>query len=315
MLQPVVSRMIHRKEQCYFISQDQLCKTYSKHYQTQVKQKISEYFTPKKNVTYEVYVFRQARQHEKETLAQFETKLCKLAAMCEFTNTEGEIKNQIIQQCTNSRIRCRALCEPTWKLADILDYGCSFETVNAQATEIEMSLNSMSLQDSHKATVNKVQIKKKKWTKHEPQSNGQLKQKTQSPCNNCGLLYYKNGTCLARGQTCKACNKKNHHAHCCCSIKTQTKQNAQPGRINQVQAVPDLEDSSLEDSSSDELSDEYVYTVNGANNSDTPSTTPQVDIKVQNTMIKFLIDSGVTVNLIDEEAWGKIQKHKCVLLI
>ena len=173
----------------------------------------------------------------------------------------------------------------------------------------------MSLQDSHKATVNKVQIKQKKWTKREPQSNRQLKQKTQSPCNNCGLPYHKNGTCPARGQACKACNKKNHYARCCRSIKTQTKQNAQPDRINQVQTVPDLEDSSQEDSSSDELSDEYVYTVNDDSNSDTPSTTPKVDIKVQNTMIKFLIDSGATVNLIDEEAWSKIQKrNKSIML-
>ena len=225
-----------------------------------------------------VYVFCRTRQHEKETLAQFEARLRKLAAACEFTDTEGEIKNRIIQQCTNSRVGRGALCEPTWKLADILDFGRSFETENAQATEIEMSLNSMSLQDSHEATVNKVQIKKKKWTKREPASNRQLKPKTQSPCNNCGLLYHKNGTCPARGQTCKACNRKNHYARCCRSIKTQTKQNAQPGRINQVQTVPDLEDSSQEDS--DELSDEYVYTVNGASTSDTPSTTPQVDIQV-----------------------------------
>ena len=173
----------------------------------------------------------------------------------------------------------------------------------------------MSLKDSRKDTVNKVQIKKKKWPKREPLSNRQLKQTKQSPCNNCGLPYHKNGTCLARGQTCKACHKKNHYARCCRSIKTQAKQNAQPGRINQVQTVPDLEDSSQEDGSSDELSYEYVYTVNGASNSDTPNTTPQVDIIVQNTMIKFLIDSGATVSLIDEEAWSKIQKcNKSIML-
>ena len=79
--------------------------------------------------------------------------------------------------------------------------------------------------------------------------------------------------------------------------------------------MPDLEDSSQENSSSDELSDEYVYTVNGASSSDTPSTTPQVDIKVQNIMIKFLIDSGATLNLIDEEAWSKILKrNKSIML-
>ena len=134
-------------------------------------EKLTEYFTPNKNATYEVYVFRQARQHEKETLAQLETRLRKLAATCEFTDTEGEIKNQIIQQCINSRIRRRALGEPTWKLADILNFGRSFETRNTQATEIEMSFNSMSMQDSHKATDNKVQTMKKKWPKRELQSH------------------------------------------------------------------------------------------------------------------------------------------------
>ena len=90
----------------------------------------------------------------------------------------------------------------------------------------------------------------------------------------------------ARGQTSKACQKKNQYARCCRSTKTQTrKQNAQSGRINQVQT--DLEDSSLEDNSSDEFSDEYVYTVNGSSTSNTPSTTPQADVKIQNTMINF----------------------------
>ena len=123
--------------------------------------------------------FAKLGKHEKETLSQFETRLRKLAAVCEFTDTEGEIKNQIIQQC-NNRIRRRALRELTWKLADILDFGRSFETGNAQATETEMSLNSISLQDSHKATINKVQIKKKKWPKREQQSHTQPKQTKQS---------------------------------------------------------------------------------------------------------------------------------------
>ena len=141
-----------------------------------------------------------------------------------------------------------------WKLADILDFGRSFQTGNAQATKIKMSLNSMSMQDSHKATVNKIQNKKKKWPKRQPQSHAQPKQTTQSPYNNCAFPYHRNGTCPARGQTCKACHKKNHYARCCRGTKTQTgKQNAQRGRINQVQTMPDIEDSSLEDNSSDEF--------------------------------------------------------------
>ena len=129
------------------------------------------------------------------------------------------------------------------------------------------------------------------------------------------LLFQKNGLSVYDQHLYRGGWGWGNSARYCRSIKMQTKHNAQPGRINQVQTVPDLEDSSLEDSSSDELSDEYVYTVNGASTSDTPSTTPLSDIKVQNTMIKFFIDSGATVNLIDEEAWSKIQKRSKSIML
>ena len=51
-------------------------------------EKLTEYLTPKKLR----YVFRQARQHEKETLAQFATRLRKLAATCEMQKVKLRIR-------------------------------------------------------------------------------------------------------------------------------------------------------------------------------------------------------------------------------
>ena len=57
---------------------------------------LSGYFTPKKNMDYEVYVFRQGKQRTGETLDQYATRLRKLASTCEFTDLNKELKSQII---------------------------------------------------------------------------------------------------------------------------------------------------------------------------------------------------------------------------
>ena len=52
-------------------------------YKTAIE-KLDEYFTPKKNVDYEIFQFRQAKQNNGETTDQFAARLRKLAAHCEF---------------------------------------------------------------------------------------------------------------------------------------------------------------------------------------------------------------------------------------
>ena len=67
------------------------------------KEKLTEYFVPKKCTEYEVYKFRQARQDPNENIDAFTTKLRKLSENCEFGNVDNEIKTQIIQGCSSTR--------------------------------------------------------------------------------------------------------------------------------------------------------------------------------------------------------------------
>ena len=48
------------------------------------KTKLDEYFSLKKNVTYEIFRFRQATQHAGESAEQFATRLRKLNVNCGF---------------------------------------------------------------------------------------------------------------------------------------------------------------------------------------------------------------------------------------
>ena len=83
------------------------------------------HFTSKKNIDFETFKFRQCRQNEGETIDAFHTRLRLLAARCDFANEDREIKVQILQGCTSSRLRKRALRDE--KLTLTLAFGyCSF---------------------------------------------------------------------------------------------------------------------------------------------------------------------------------------------
>ena len=80
------------------------------------KEKLTEYFDPKKNVEYEIYTFRQARQNPGESMNAFHSRLRQLSATCEFGDVDKEIKSQIILSCSSQRLRRKALRDTTMHL-------------------------------------------------------------------------------------------------------------------------------------------------------------------------------------------------------
>ena len=69
------------------------------------KQILTQYFAPQKSTEFEVYTFRKAKQESHENLDSFHTRLRKLGEHCDFANIDKEIKSQIIQGCTSTRLR------------------------------------------------------------------------------------------------------------------------------------------------------------------------------------------------------------------
>jgi len=81
---------------------------------------LHNYFSPKKNVEFEVYKFRQGKQQAGERIAAFYTRLAQLAKSCEFHDTVREIKTQIMQNCTSTRLRRKVLADPTMNLDKLI---------------------------------------------------------------------------------------------------------------------------------------------------------------------------------------------------
>jgi hypothetical protein len=75
---------------------------------------LNEYFTPQVNTDLETLIFRQASQHQGESIGSFFIRLKALSAGCKFgdkSQIENQIKLQILQTCLDKRIKVKAAQE------------------------------------------------------------------------------------------------------------------------------------------------------------------------------------------------------------
>ena len=100
-------------------------------------QALTSYFTPRQNREYEIYVFRQAKQENDESISAFHTRLRQLVITCEFNDVDREIKTQIVESCSSHKLRTKALENPSYTLTQLLDAGKAMEFSKAQAANIK----------------------------------------------------------------------------------------------------------------------------------------------------------------------------------
>lgn len=244
-----------------------------------MKEQLTSYFEPKKNQQYEIYVFRSAKQQAGEHLDSYATRLRMLAKNCDFADVDIEIQSQIIQSCTSTRLRRRALRDADMQLTELLDFGRSLETSELQAKGIEKGA-----QEQVNA-VNKTPAKQ--WKRHQSKGDKSTPSKTSTTCRNCGGAYpHKGGreSCPAHGKECLSCKKKNHFARCCLGKGKM--------KVNQVEIK--------ESGSSSE--DDYVYGVK----QNTQSKQPTSNIVICQTKVTVMIDSGASVNILNEATFNKL---------
>ena len=248
------------------------------------KDKLKAHFDPQKNKRYEVYRFRQATQESNETLDQFHTRLRTMAETCEFTDIEFEIEEQIIIGGRSSKIRKRALRDPTFDLKAMLIEGRRDEQSTFQTKEIESK-------ETKGGETNRL-----------AQQHGNNISNYKSTCKNCGREFPHKGACPARGKKCNNCGKPNHFATVCRAkqdpirIPRKTRKNKQHGHKN-IRTL-DTE----QNSSSDE---EYLYTVTDAK----PDN--KVNVTVGGSKFKIAVDTGATINVID---YGTFEQMKDIKL-
>ena len=264
--------------------------------------KLDGYFSPKKNVDYEVFQFRQAVQKVSETVDQFATRLRKLAAHCEFSNLERELKSAIIQNCHSKCLRRFALREEALTLDGLLTKARALEASETQASGIEKSLLPENVNRLH-------QDQGRTPPKPKPRP------KTYSPnkCRNCGSAWpHKDGLCPTKGRTRRKCGKPNHFAKVCFTPQNK-RQNPRQTRAHQPHPTAKSSVRQIsQDQSSPRSDDEYLYTLD--QDSMTNSKTPLVNVEVNGVPIEMIVDTGALTDILDEDSFTKINQCQTIEL-
>ncbi len=258
---------------------------------------LTNYFTPKNNREYEVYVFRKAKQESDENISAFHTRLRRLAMTCEFADTDREIKTQIVQNCLSHKLRMKALQNSDLTLTQLLDAGKAMEMSKSQAENIE-----------GKQDVNKLSRTNARRPGYMSNS-GISRDRNNAPgasrkCRNCGKGYPHPGgktSCPVYGKSCRGCGKQNHFEAVCRS-KNPNKRNELNNRKRDVQNLVD------EHSSSDESDDiAYTFSVNSTGKTKSQS---MFQIIIHDTPLTIMADSGASVNVLDEKDYRALTQPR-----
>lgn len=256
-----------------------------------LKQKLDDYFTPRKNKHHARYLFLKTKMHDGETTAAYAARVREKAVECDFgTTLDDRILEHMIQTMSNTTLIQRAIGKG-WNLNQLLSEATQLEDVRLQVAD-------MNTDDKHDH-IHKLHRQK-------PAKQGQGA-KTQQPCAYCGMTgrHPAGRDCPAYGKRCNKCNRFNHFASVCKSSAQTHNRDARrkPFGKKQWKAQPNVKKTMTSEQQSDTSSDEgfmqhmkqakiIIKKVGGKNK--------RVTVQIANLDAQVEIDSGADVNVIDE---------------
>ena len=264
------------------------------------KTALENYFKPQLNTEFQVFEYRQMKQNQSETVDKFATRLRQKAVYCDFTNKDRELKSQLIQGCKSQKLR-RKILQENLDLPNILLTARQMELANEQAGKM---VGTSASEDAY--ATNAVRNKKNRERNHRqpqrqppsaPSGSRDTDRRKTEKCRNCGGTFpHKTGQCPAKGKTCNYCHKQNHFVVVCMKKKRKEQ------RIKQVRDNSN-DDSEIE-SDAQSTDSEHAF---GIQINKIRTKQPKVDISVNGRKCRMLVDTGSTINLLNETILNKMK--------
>ncbi|KAK3101745.1 hypothetical protein FSP39_006077 [Pinctada imbricata] len=248
-----------------------------------VMKKFDSYFVPKRNVIHERAKFHMRTQGQGESVETFIRSLHELAEHCEFDNKSEVIRDRLV-----IRIRDKEVSEKLQLQADLtLDKACEMarnsELVKSQIKDLQShNLDAVKTHNRTQGANARFRQGQGRGRGNKPQ---QRKPASYPVCDRCNRKHPAN-QCPAFGQQCRKCKNLHHFAICC---KTKMKQKA----CNEIQQQ------------NDDFDDETYFLGSIENNSDTEPW--YVNLKVNNRILSFKIDTGADVSVISEATYKHLR--------
>lgn len=177
--------------------------------------KFDAHCTPKKNETYERYMFRSRMQHQ-EPIESFVTALRLKAQSCNFgTLRDSMIRDQIVFGVEDKKLRERLLRETDLTLDTAIKICQASELSQKHMRTFSDVVPAAAARDGDAAAIGAVSYDRRRRTKtrHTQQTEG-----APFSCKRCGTQH-KPRQCPAFGKICSSCHGKNHFAKQCFSEK------------------------------------------------------------------------------------------------
>ena len=258
---------------------------------------LTKYFKPAKNLPYVRHIFRQAKQSDCESVAQYVTRLRQLAKDCDFGNETADfIRDQVIDKCSSDKLRTRLLAEKDLTLEKCLTIAASKELSEQQSQLIAGEKNVFAINKRGKS----------RGASSANSSSGRAS--TSLKCDRCGRPGHKASECrCSQNVKCWNCDLKGHFASQCRKPKRSDSQSypaqrhsvgsqnrGRGGKRNQGRLH--FIDEEQQDTSD---SDEYVFAVEPI-----PS---EVTVLIEDEPINMIVDSGASVNILNSTAAAKLR--------
>lgn len=182
-------------------------------------------------------------------------------------------------------------------LKALVDYGYALEKSDLDSKRIENGCQNATINYTRRQPKEKPRGRTRQHQKqhnpHNPQAKPENQQQARK-CMHCGGPFPHDGgrdACPASGVKCNACSKTGHFAKCCLSKPKQRPRRHNVREISQVEKPAYLSDTD----------EEFVYAINAQNKQ------PETITKITNIPVKVILDTGSSVNLLNNSIFKKIQ--------
>lgn len=192
-----------------------------------IKQKFTDYFLPKSNVTYERYTFNKMSQNADETFTEFLTRIKAQSKKCDFDQlNDSLLKDKIVIGVKSESIREKLSAEDNLTLDRAVTIALASEQASKQLKEMQNN------------DVQKIDVIKTNKNRNKDNQNKIRVTAKESDCRRCGQKHMPR-SCPAFGKNCNKCGKSGNFSTVC---KSKRKEKSQVQVVNCRDADDDSEE-------------------------------------------------------------------------
>ncbi|KAL0892417.1 hypothetical protein ABMA27_015532 [Loxostege sticticalis] len=260
---------------------------------------LKDHLQPKPSVMAERYRFRQRRQRDGETIAQYITELKKLSKLCDFgTNLEDSLRDQLVCGVVSDVIRQRLFAEDNLNYASAVKLACSLEAAERNAAVVECTAAGVT---GNAGLVHAVRAKRGLGSNGRARFGQANNYTATRNCTVCGNNGHSSEECRYRKFICSKCKKRGHLRRVC--PESPGNNGPERKRVNHVRASGPEEESD-ENSSTDDIEEKLHQLC-------LSSYKPvSLEVFIDGVSFKMEIDTGSSVSCISKATYNKYFKER-----